>query len=157
MTEYLVKRGIALFIDGLIYGMGIFLVQKYIGGAFAEPSTLLAIMMFLPYFFKDALFNGASIGKRMMRLAVYKTSWERLSFWESFKRVVLVSAVGYVVFLKSFFSEEGTLSFFDWERDCLRAVVIESAVYRRLSEKAEGREEMLALYNEYLRSLYIKK
>lgn len=154
---YFIKRGTALFIDAMILGAICTFAQEYIFTKYPDLPTSLYTILLISLFFKDAIINGTSIGKRIMNLAVYKTSWEKPSFWESLKRTVLITSVGYLVFLKSFFSEEGVLSFFDWERDTLKLIVIEKDLYKNISDKSKSKEHMLALYNEHLLTLYSKE
>ena len=63
--------------------------------------------------------------------------------------------------MKSKFVDGGVISLFDWERDTLGTRVIDKRVYKELESIAKNRngdfaKNMTELYNEYLRSLYLK-
>ena len=50
------------------------------------------------------------------------------------------------------------IDFFDWERDVLKSFVLEKKLLKKLQSKASfDKEKMLLLYNEYIRSQYVKR
>ena len=69
----------------------------------------------------------------------------------------LINPVNSIKAKDIFFSSDGYLSFWDWERETLKAFVVEKEVMQELKNKSKtdkgfDSEKMTKLYGEYLRS-----
>lgn len=154
---YWIKRGVALFTDVLLFSPFMVFIPDLLLTLYPSISGVVNVLRFLPFLFKDAIFNGTSIGKRITGLVVCKISWKKPSFVESLKRTGLSWLIGYLLFAKSLFLGR-MIDFFDWERDVLKSFVLEKKLLKKLQSKASfDKEKMLLLYNEYIRSQYVKR
>jgi len=148
------KRAFASLIDGFLFATPIALLQLKFPNLLAGKGWMLAII-FIPFLLRDVVFRNASIGKRLLGIAIYTKDWEKPSLKCLMLRSFCTATVSYVRLC----SGGNKLSVLDWERDTLGAYVIDMKVYKELSEKAnqmngEFPKNMSDLYNAYLRNLY---
>ena len=158
--KILKKRATAIFIDCsiLVFVMaGLAEIFKLYLPVLADWVELLLITLF----FKDALFQNASIGKKIVGIEIYDVNWDKPTFKALVKRSVFMYTAGYVLMYKLYFIDGTFIDIFDWERERLHTRVIDKKVYKELSEEAkkEGSnfsKKMSELYDAYLRDLYMK-
>lgn len=158
--KILKKRAWAAIIDVFILGLIIGILQ-FLNPNLFDGRGYLLILFIIPLFLRDILFRNASLGKVLCRIAIYGNDWKAPSLWLLIKRSFLTATIGYGIFMKSKFIDGGVISLFDWERDTLGTRVIDKRVYKELESIAKNRngdfaKNMTELYNEYLRSLYLK-
>ena len=152
------KRSIAALIDAFIMGM-ILVLFEAVFKSFNIKIGNWDLLLFIPCFCRDCLFGNASIGKKILGIAIYDDKWKRPGVKKLFLRSLLMSTVGYALFLKFKFVDGSLISILDWERDKFGTRVIDKKVLKRLSEEAQKQkgdfaQNMTELYNAYLRSLY---
>ena len=153
------KRLIALLIDGFILGAFYELCRLILLDAFWEFGILCYIIVFSPFIFKDCIFRGSSIGKKIVGLRVFTTKWEQPSIWLLAKRTLYMSTIGYALWWRIKLRGESMMCLFDWEQRVLGTTVIDKNVFRELKEKAQDEDgdfsnNLLNLYNNYLREHY---
>ena len=152
------KRALAILIDSFIMGT-FFVIFQELTKLFEFSIGNWDLLLLIPFFCRDFTFRNASIGKKILGIAVYDEKWQYPSLKKIFVRSIVISTVGYVIFFKFKFIDGNIIQFLDWERDKLGARVIDKKVFRRLSQEAENqggdfRKNMTELYHEYLRNLY---
>ena len=157
-------RAAAFFFDTLLFAFclgGIFFAFDINGKTFY--GTLIMIVLFIPFFFKDCIFKNASIGKKIFGIRIYSKTWQPLSPFSIFKRNVVMLTIGYLMYFKSkaLNPTSGMLDLIDWERKRLGTVVIEKDIFQKLSQEAiekkgDYAENMTRLYGEFLRDSYSK-
>ncbi len=159
--KILKKRVLAVCIDCFILASAVAVCQMVIGDPFPEISKALLPLIFIPLFFRDALFKNASIGKKVVGIAIYNDDWKNPGVKTLVKRSFLTFTLGFVLFWKSIFVDESKISVFDLEREKLGTRVIDKKVYKELSFIAKDMDgdfatNMTELYNKYLRGIYMK-
>lgn len=152
------KRGIALLIDNFVFGSIIAAIQLAIPDLLVQKTPVL-ILMFIPLFLRDWLFRNASLGKKIMRIAIFDNNWKPPSLLTLFKRSILTGTVVYVMLCKYKFIDGNSIYVIDWERDNIGTRVIDLDVYQELDAEAKRSngdyaENMTKLYNAYLRNVY---
>ena len=158
--KILKKRAIAYLIDAFIYGFIVEFFRFIVLKLPNNPNWWLPLV-FLPIFCRDVLFKNASIGKKLIGIAIYDNDWKSPRIPLLIKRSLLVSTVGYVILLRSYSMHGDKISVIDWERDTLGTRVIDKKLFKRISEEASAMDgdyakNMTELYNAYLRGIYIK-
>ena len=158
--KVLKKRAIAAIIDVFILGLIIGFLQ-FLNPNLFDGRGYLLILFIIPLFLRDIFFKNASLGKVLCRIAIYDSDWKAPSLLLLIKRSFLTATIGYGIFMKSKFIDGGVVSLFDWERDTLGTRVIDKRIYKEIEIIAKNRngdfaKNMTELYNEYLRSLYLK-
>ena len=158
--KILKKRAIACLIDAFIYGFIVELFRLIVFKMPTDPGWWVPLLI-LPFICRDVLFKNASIGKKIMGIAIYDNYWKSPKITLLIKRSLLVSTVGYVILLRSYGMHGDKISVIDWERDTLGTRVIDKKIFKKLSEEARTQEgdyakNMTELYNAYLRGIYIK-
>lgn len=158
--KILKKRILAFLIDALIFGLFFSFCQEALNMWFSQ-SIYWSLLLFLVYFVKDFAFRNASIGKKIVGIAIYSDNWEPPDFIVLFKRTVLMLTVGFFLFWRAKFIDGTIITFFDWERDVLKTRVIDKKVLKKLQQETESESEnycanMTRLYNEYLKNFYLK-
>ena len=151
------KRFIAFVIDLLILGCLIFILKQFVT---IRKNSFEYAALFLPLFFRDFIFKGASIGKAIVGIRIYGKEWESPSFFLLLKRSVLTS-----FFVVRALLHDGKILGSDvvfvyyLERDKLGTKVIDKKVFKRINSEARllsGSyiENMNKLYDDYMKSLY---
>ena len=159
--KILTKRAIALFIDGLVFGIYYSLCHNILSNWIEYLGTVVYVILLVPLFFKDIIFRNASIGKKIMGIAIYDVNWEKPKLAILVKRAFLMLTVGYLLFWKSMFVDGEIIALFDWERNSLKTVVIEKKVLKKFQKELQEQNEddctkLTDMYNAYLRDLYIR-
>ncbi len=99
--KILTKRFVAYFIDVMIFAI----IYHF---AFYEiidriPDALLFLTV-SPLLLKDIIFRNASIGKVMMGISIYSTSWKKPPVWKLACRSFLTMTIGYAKYCKDRFT-----------------------------------------------------
>ena len=123
-----------------------------------ENFDFLIIVIFLSS--RDLIFRNASIGKKILGIAVYDNDWQPPRFHVLLKRSFLTGTVGFILWWKLKFIDGDIITLFDIERDKLGTRVIDRKIYKELEITAKNMEgdfaqNMNELYNAYLRDLYL--
>ena len=121
----LFKRGIALIIDGFLFGLLYVPCEWYISNRFQSIGSFGYLILFLPFFLKDLAFGKVSIGKKILGLQIFDINCQKPKSLILIKRAILMSSLGYLVLLKAIFIENNIVSFFDWEERVLKTRVVE--------------------------------
>ena len=118
-------------------------------------------VLLIPFFFKDLSFKNASLGKKIVGIVIVDEKWQAPQRKIIVKRAIMMSTVGFCLAWKCKFIDGTPIDLFDWEREKLKTQVIDRKVFKRIKEEA-NRENgdtvaaMTKLYDDYLRTLYIK-
>ena len=153
----LFKRAAALCIDIIVIA---FVFHSIFGIDLSKYHRKLVFLLVLtPILLRDVVFFKRSIGKRIFGLYIFDSNWEKPQFSLLIKRGVLSYLIGIIKVSVAFRVTADYIHFFDWERDKLKAIVIEKNVYRRLKEQATENgyfdpKKMTFLYNEYLMQMF---
>ena len=112
----LLKRSIAFFVDAIILGV-FFSVFKIIFISLDFELNSFSYFLFLtPIFFKDIVFRNASIGKKIVGIAIFSRDGSIPDFKILIKRAFLMTIVGYFYFWKGFFIDKCYYStLIEWE------------------------------------------
>ena len=156
--KILKKRAIAAFIDSFLFGSAVAACQLAIPDLL-DGKGLLLILLFIPFFCRDFLFLNASIGKKIMGIAIYDRKFERPKLFTLFKRSFLTATVGFALLYKAKFVDGSIIGLFDFEREKTGTFVIDKKVYKKLEAQASEQnsdfaKNMTELYNAYLRDAY---
>ena len=159
--KILQKRIYAVVIDSMILGLYYEVVRHLIYDWISILGSIGFAILLSPFFFRDLVFRNASIGKKIMGISVFDSKWEKPKVSVIVKRDFWISIVSYGLLFKSMFSNGDYISIFDYEREKIGSAVIDDKIYEDLKKKAEKQngdyaENMTKLYNEYLRSIYMK-
>ena len=131
------KRAIAILIDSFILGSIIVLCDTLLQGLGASLGNfdllLIALMIF-----KDCIFKNASIGKKIMGIAIYNIKWQPPRFGVLIRRALLMQTIGYLLFCKAMLIDRNFTQLLDWERDTFGTRVIDNKLYKKLSEEAKN-------------------
>lgn len=137
------------------------IIEKTVVNISITPDTSKYIaFVFLPlYIFRDIVFRNASIGKKIMGLAVYDNAWQPPKILTILKRDAVMLFVGMLMLYKIFCISGGIIEFFNWEMNVLGTRVVEKKVYAEFESIAKNREgkfaeNMSELYSMYLKDLY---
>jgi len=154
------KRVLASLIDAFIFGAIVASIQLLIPNLLVNRGLLL-IFLFIPFFSRDFVFRNASIGKKLLGIAIYDNDWRRPRLEVLLKRSFLTATVGYYLLFKAKFTGGNILAIIDFEREKIGTRVIDKKVYKELeiiakAKKGEYKSNINELYNEYLRNLYLK-
>ena len=152
------KRALAALIDSFIMGT-FFVIFQELTKLFDFSIGNWDLLLLIPFFCRDFTFRNASIGKKILGIAVYDEKWKYPSLKKIFVRSIVISTAGYVIFFKFKFIDGNLIQFLDWERDKLGTRVVDKKVFKRLSQESESyggdfSKNMTELYHEYLRNLY---
>lgn len=156
--KILKKREIAVFIDtltvGIIHTVGIQVLETVF--KLSSIGTILNVILITPIFFKDLVFKNASIGKKIMGIAIYDDKWNKPNAKQIIKRSLLMMTYGFVLFWKTIFVGESKITLFDWERETLKTRVIDKKILKEFEQmKAKDKTvDIDQMYNQYLMSLY---
>ena len=96
----LVKRLFAFIIDLLILGCFILILKQF---TTIEKLSLKYASLFLLLLFRDFTFKGASIGKKIMRIRIYDSQWNKPSFFLVLKRTCVLIYVNFDTVFHAFF------------------------------------------------------
>ena len=152
--KLLTKRIIAALIDTFILGSIMVLFQKTFEFFGVNASGFSKIMVVVLFSFKDLPFRNASVGKKILGIAVYDKDFEKPTVKKTVFRSLATAVVGHVFLFKIIFVSGDIISFFDWEKT-LGCFVADKKVIKRLKLEAEnGKEDINEMYNAYLRSIY---
>lgn len=154
------KRAMAVLIDGFVLGLILVFCQQLLNKYWRYLGNWDLLLIF-PFFLRDFVFRNASLGKKILGLAVYDNNWQPPKLSVLVKRSFLTATIGYALFWKAKFFDGNLISVFDWERERLGTRVIDKKVFRELEGIARNKEgdfskNMTELYNEYLRGVYLK-
>lgn len=152
------KRALAILIDSFIMGT-FFVIFQELTKMFEFSIGNWDLLLLIPFFCRDFTFRNASIGKKILGIAVYDEKWKYPSLKKIFVRSIVISTAGYVIFFKFKFIDGNLIQFLEWERDKLGTRVVDKKVFKRLSQESESHggdfsKNMTELYHEYLRNLY---
>ena len=149
-----VKRLFAFIIDLLILGCFILILKQF---TTIEKLSLKYASLFLLLLFRDFTFTGASGGKKIMRIRIYDSQWNKPSFFLVLKRTCVLIYVNFdTVFQRGDIAGEGVIDAIAREYKATGTRVIEDEVFKRLSAEAkkldgEWADNMTKLYNEFYR------
>ncbi len=95
------RRFFAVFIDGLIVGLGVFVLNLFIpqdssAGSILQPLATFAGWIYAVLFIWK---SGATPGKQMMGIKVVRTDGKNLSLWQAFLREVIGKFISGLVFM----------------------------------------------------------
>ena len=152
------KRCFAYVIDAFIYSLLLVFFHEFV---YTPTEPLINLILFGPFFLKDCLVRNASIGKKIMGIAVYDNCWNKPTFLLSIKRTAMTSIFGCVLIWESVFIGGSKMALFEWEKNVVKTFVIDKKVYKSLkadAEKMQGdfSKNMTELYMMYLRDFYFK-
>ena len=153
----LVKRLFAFIIDLLILGCLIFILKQFVT---IRANSLEYAALFLPLFFRDFTFKGASIGKKIIGIRVYNKDWETPKFSLLLKRTFILMFLNFdAIFLKGDVVGDGVIDTVNTEYKKLGTRVVETKVFDRFSAEAKSldgnfAENMNKLYDDYMKSIY---
>lgn len=156
----LVKRLFAFIIDLLILGCFILILKQF---TTIEKLSLKYASLFLLLFFRDFTFKGASVGKKIMRIRIYDSQWNKPSFFLILKRTCVLIYVNFdTVFQRGDIAGEGVIDAIAREYKATGTRVVENNIFKKISaeaKKLDGKwsDNMSKLYNEYIRNLYSEK
>ena len=147
------KRILAFLIDSFFLGSIFVLCQILFSYWRIKIGTIGYVLLFVPFMFKDLIFQNASFGKKLMGIAIYDNNWLRPKFTVLIKRTFLMLTVGYVLFWKAKFIDADFISLLNWESEIVKTRVVDRKVLREIKEQA-GQDpiKMTILYNEYLQN-----
>ena len=153
--KILKKRAIALLIDGLILGVYYELLKLILPESFFNFGTVSYIVIFAPFFFRDCAFKNASIGKKIMGIEIFTTTWSKPNILHLAKRSLYITTLGYALWWKLLVSGESMVTLFEWEQKKVKTTIISKKVFKELKEKTQCGDEnfqnkLLNSYNEYL-------
>ena len=154
------KRIIAYAIDSsviafLVAGINETLLSFNVKAYNWEICAILALLAL-----KDVIFINRSLGKKIMRISIYK-EWKRPDIKTLIIRSVFTQTVGFILYWKSKFLKDQTLTAIDWENNKLKTYVIDDKVFKSLHERAstldgDYTQNMTELYKSYLIGIYQK-
>lgn len=156
----LVKRLFAFIIDLLILGCFILILKQF---TTIEKLSLKYASLFLLLLFRDFTFKGASIGKKIMRIRIYDSQWNKPSFFLVLKRTCVLIYVNFdTVFQRGDIVGEGVIDAIAREYKATGTRVVENNIFEKISaeaKKLDGNwsDNMSKLYNEYIRNFYSEK
>lgn len=154
------KRVLALAIDTILLSLFVVGMQQLLLNLSLARSGSV-ILLLIPFIFRDLVFRNASIGKKILGLAVYDKNWRKPKCGVLILRSFSSMTIEYgILMYKSKPFKRGIISIFDWEREKLGTRVIDKKIFKELESKAKNQsgyfeDNMTELYNEYLRSLYL--
>lgn len=155
------KRVTALLIDALLFGIFYTIIIHFFPSYFWNLGSISYVIVFIPFLFKDCVFKNSSIGKKILGIQIYDANWKTLNVILMLKRTVCMQTVGYIIFIKIKFlgKRSDIMTFFDWERERLKTIVIDKKVFDRLNQEADRLpgnhvENLTKLYNNFLRKNY---
>ena len=155
--KILTKRAIATVIDIIVLITIIELILLYIyNGNLSDMSILRHVWLFLVCFgMKDAIFKNASIGKKILGIAIYRKNLSKPTRNETIIRTSKMTFIGAFILLKCLIAKSSLLSFFEWEKNELNTMVIDNDTFCLIQSKAsEENNDLSIAYNEYLKSIY---
>lgn len=152
------KRVVALIIDISLLVICM-LSFRYLLDKYGVPNNNGHLLLLFVYISKDILFKNASIGKKIMNIAIYNNFWRTPKPLLLIKRRFFMILDGAIMLLKILYKKESLFKFFEWERERFGTMVVDLNVYRELESKAKSEDgyysdNMTRLYNEYLENLY---
>ena len=155
------KRYIAMLIDSFAFGLILAICKFGLDALEFRSLEIMFALIVLVLSLRDVIFANASFGKKCVGISVYDLNWKKPKIAVLIKRSFSTATLGMAILFKSRFSEEGTISFIDWERDKLGTMVIDDKVFEELrliaeAQKGDFAANMTALYNKYLREMYLK-
>lgn len=154
------KRIVAFIIDLLILGVLIAILKQFVE---IRKNTIQYAALFLPLFFRDFTFKGASFGKKIMGIRVYNNEWKTPSYRLVLKRTFKMIAVWFVAFSETGgIVGEGIIETLDDEYKRIGTRVVENEVFEKLSAEAKTLdgdfvENMNTLYDCYIKDAYSEK
>ena len=160
--KILKKRVYAIIIDTFILGTLLVVCQTVFRENLFKVGRVVELILLMLFFFKDLTFRNASIGKKLMGIAVYDIHWKAPKIISLVKRTFFILPMGCLLFWKALFVDGKIISFFDWEREKLGTRVVDNKVLKKLSIEAKGMKgdfssNLDILYSAYLRDLYMKQ
>ena len=158
--KILKKRAIALLIDGFIWGV--------IDTVAIRPFYLLipdgwknlaAFIVLCPLFFRDIVFRNASIGKKLVGIAVYDEKWECPRFGKMILRSAVMLSLGYVWLIIITITGGDKTDVLRWETERFGTRVVSKKDLKKWREEAKSlpgdlNENTSRLYDEYLKKMY---
>ena len=158
--KILKKRAIAFIIDCFVFGLLLTAIQP--GFKFnMEIPKLFFFLMVIPFFIRDVFFRNASLGKKILGIAVYDEEWKAPKLSLLVKRSAVLTFIGYFMIYKAKFVDGSYISLFDYERDHFKTQVVDKKVLEKLKVQAKGEDgdfnkNLTRLYKEYLMDIYMK-
>ena len=159
------KTGIADVIDNLIHALLIGMLIYFVPFFKGNDLIFYLLLIYLGNF-RDFIFKGASIGKRIMGIRVYDKNWKTPCCSVLFRRSCYVSSMHFVKWKYSMhpntkYSDISILDVIDSEREKFGTRIVDKKVFKRFSKEAklrEGRWEdnMSRIYDEYILCTYSK-
>ena len=155
------KRMIAFGIDALLFGSIVAFLLEITPTWFGVLGSVQYIIFITPFFLKDLAFRNASVGKKIMGIEILSRDFLHPKALVLVKRAVFTTTIVYYKFLRAIFIDKNYIELFDWESSELKTIVIEKEVLKQLRTdiKQINKDESIALrelYEQYLRSIYIK-
>ncbi len=152
------KRVAALIIDISLLVICIVAFKCFLD-FYNVPNNNGQFLLIFAYMAKDLLFKNASIGKRIMNIAIYNDFWRSPKPLLLVKRRFFMILDGTTTLLRIIHKKESLIKLFDWERERFGTRVIDLKVHKKLEAKAKSEDgyysdNMTRLYNEYLSELY---
>ena len=154
------KRTIAALIDIFVVAFASVVCIKIVSFLPGISTQIISRACVLgEIFLRDLICKNASIGKKVMGLMVLDENWEVPKRSFLIGRAFFSSTIGYYRYILMWFRKENKTEFFEWEKEHLKAYVVDVKVYDELKEKTSGnadkyKEEMSLLYEEYIYKQY---
>lgn len=162
--KILKKRAFALIIDSFVFAFFAVPILELLPEWVNQLGGIVYIPVFIPFFCRDIVFRNASIGKKIMGIAVYDKNWHAPKFRTLIFRSFLTSTVVYVMAYKAKFIDGNMMSVIDWEREHIKTMVIDKNILTEIKQsfiEENGKEldadQITKKYNAYLRDIYLKR
>ena len=159
--KILKKRIIAFVIDMFTITFIVVAIYESIKNYFIIPDILVIVFIFVPFFIRDVFFRNASLGKKILGIAVYDEEWKAPKLLLLVKRSAVLTFIGCFMIYKAKFVDGSYISLFDYERDHFKTQVVDKKVLEKLKVQAKGEDgdfnkNLTRLYKEYLMDIYMK-
>lgn len=155
------KRAFAYVIDCLLIGIILVASNKIFISFGVDISKFNIVIVIFLSSFKDCVFINASVGKKLLGVAVYNKKWNKPTLLHSLKRTLSTFIVAPISLCRISAFHMDKMIFLNWEKNVLQSFVIDKNVYKKLTVDAQGvdgnfSDNMTELYMMYLRDIYSK-
>ena len=158
MRRILRKRFFSTLIDAFVFAFAFEFCRFFIppfAWLFKQGIWMYMIVM-IPYLYKDALFRNASLGKKIMGLAIYCSDWSYPSVTVLIKRLLWFCMRGnWIVSKAQVLDKNHYAQLFIEEKERLGTRVVETKALNRFKNEAMTEtgvdfKKLSVLYDEFL-------